>query len=115
MRVTDIIANLPSTAISASAVFYVDFLGLDTEMDLGWVARFTSPDSGAHIQVVTRDASAPVDSVATIRVDDVDAAYTAAKERGFDIVHDLVTEEWGVRRFFLRDPAGNVLNIAASH
>ena len=116
MRVSDIIANLPTPSTAESAAFYVDFLGLDHEdMGLSWVTRFTSPDSGAHLQVVTKDATSPENSVATIRVEDVDAAYEEAQARGFEIVHPLVTEDWGVRRFFVRDPAGNVLNIAASH
>lgn len=47
----------------------------------------------------------------SIAVDDVDAAYEEAVRRGYEIVHPLTTESWGVRRFFVRDPAGNVLNI----
>lgn len=46
-----------------------------------------------------------------IPVSDIDAAHTEAVNRGFDIVHPLTTEEWGVTRFFVRDPDGNVINI----
>jgi catechol 2,3-dioxygenase-like lactoylglutathione lyase family enzyme len=115
MGISDIIANLPMAHRASSDEFYGDFLGLETTMDQDWVVRYECPDSGAHLQLVTRDATAPEDSVATIRVADVDEAYAEARRRGYDIVHPLVTEPWGVRRFFVRDPNGNVLNIAASH
>lgn len=53
--------------------------------------------------------------MATIRVADVDEAYAEARRRGYEIVHPLVTEPWGARRFFIRDPNGHMLNIAAAH
>lgn len=37
--------------------------------------RYTSPDTGANVQLVTRDASAPEDSVISVHTDDVDGAY----------------------------------------
>jgi uncharacterized glyoxalase superfamily protein PhnB len=48
---------------------------------------------------------------ASIEVDDVDAAYAAAQRMGCEILHPLTDEPWGVRRFFVRDPNGKVLNI----
>ncbi len=90
----------------------MDYLGLSIEgFNLGWVANFQSPDGRATIQLVTRDATAPHDSVISVGVNDVDAAYAEARAQGFEIVHPLVTEPWGVRRFFVRAPDGNVINI----
>lgn len=114
MKVHSIIADLHVPDIEGSREFYADYLGLGVEeFNLGWVARFTSAETGAHLQVVTKDATAPVDAVISVKVDDVDAAYAEAIERGFEIVHPLTDEEWGVRRFFVRAPDGNVLNIVA--
>ena len=54
----------------------------------------------------------PVDSVISVHVgDEVEAAYEEAQRRGFEIVHPLTTEPWGVRRFLVRAPDGNVVNI----
>ena len=36
-----------------------------------------------------------------------------AKRRGYGIVHPLTEEAWGVRRFFVRAPDGNVINIVS--
>lgn len=78
---------------------------------MGWVARFTSPDNGEHVQLVTHDATSPDDSVISVHADDVDEAYEEARRLGYEIVHPLTTEAWGVRRFLVRAPDGNVLNI----
>jgi len=116
MRVKRITANLRVPDIEAAKGFYTEFLGLTTEeFNLGWVARLTSPENGEHVQLVTRDATSPQDSVISVHVDDVDAAYEEARAGGYDIVRPLTTEEWGVRRFLLRAPDGNVINVVAHH
>jgi len=113
MRVTQIIADLHVTDLKAAKGFYNDYLGLtEEEFNLGWVARYTSRDTEISLQLMTRDATAPEDPVISVKVDDVEAAYAQAKERGYEIVHPLATEEWGVTRFFVRVPDGNVLNVA---
>jgi predicted enzyme related to lactoylglutathione lyase len=112
VRATKVLANLRVADIGAAKSFYADYLGLtNEEFNLGWVARFTSPDSRANVQLVTGDATAAEDSVISVATDDVDSAYTEAQELGYEIVHPLTTEPWGVRRFFVRAPDGNVVNI----
>lgn len=115
MRVTGITANLPVPDVEAAGEFYRDYLGLSVEaMNLGWVARYGSADGRASIQLVAGDASAPQDSVISVHVgSDVDEAYAEARRRGYEIVHPLTDEPWGVRRFFVRAPDGNVINIVS--
>ena len=117
MRVTGVTANLKVSDIEAARSFYADYLGLDVEeMNLGWVARFRSADGRASVQLVTRDATSPVDSVLSVHAGDgVDEAYADAQRRGYEIVHPLTVEPWGVRRFLVRDPDGNVINIVSHH
>jgi predicted enzyme related to lactoylglutathione lyase len=113
MRAEHIRINLPVADIESAKSFYTDYLGLSTEeFNLGWVARYASPATGANVQLVTRDATAPEDSAMSVQVDDIDEAYREAQNRGYEIVHPLTTEEWGVTRFFVRAPDGTVLNIA---
>jgi predicted enzyme related to lactoylglutathione lyase len=107
-----ITANLRVADLAAAKAFYTDYLGLGTEeFNLGWVARYTSADTGASVQLVTRDATAPEDSVISVHTDDADAAYEEAQRLGYEIVQPIATEPWGVRRFFVRAPDGNVINI----
>ena len=84
-------------------------------MNLGWVARYTSPDGRASVQVVTRGRDEPrgTPCCRCTSVADVDEAYAEAQRRGYEIVHPLTEEPWGIRRFFVRDPDGNVINIVS--
>ncbi len=112
MRATRIMANLRVADIGATKSFYTDYLGLSTEeFNLGWVARYTSPDTRVNVQLVTRDATAPEDSVISVHTDDAEGAYEEAQKLGYEIVHPITTEPWGVRRFLVRAPDGNVINI----
>jgi catechol 2,3-dioxygenase-like lactoylglutathione lyase family enzyme len=114
MRAMRITANLAvgDTGLEGARDFYTDYLGLSTEeFSLGWVARYTSPETGAHVQLVTQDATAPELPVISVHADDVDAAYEEARRLGYEIVHPLTDETWGVRRFFVRAPDGNVVNV----
>ena len=55
MRAKRIMANLRVADVDPAKSFYTDYLGLSTEeFNVGWVARYTSPDSGANVQLVTR-------------------------------------------------------------
>lgn len=112
MRAKHIMANLRVADVDEAKSFYADFLGLSTEeFNMGWVARYTSPETGANVQLVTGDATSPEDSVISVLTDDVAAAYAEAQELGFEIVHPLTTEAWGVRRFLVRAPDGNIVNV----
>jgi predicted enzyme related to lactoylglutathione lyase len=115
MEVSGVVVNLPVVDIEAARDFYADYLGLSVEeFNMGWVARFTSPDGQAHVQLVTHDATAPEDSVMSLQVGSgIDEAYEEAQWRGYEIVYPLTTEAWGLRRFFVRDPAGNVINVTS--
>ncbi|QKE84829.1 VOC family protein [Arthrobacter sp. NEB 688] len=108
--------NLHVPDIAEAVRFWTGVVGLaPEEMGLDWVARCTDPATGAHVQLVTHDATAPEDSALTVKVDDVDAAWAEVLAAGVEVVHPLVTEPWGVRRFFVRAPGGVVVNIAQHH
>lgn len=112
MRVNRIITNLSVPDIAEARGFYTGYLGLATEeFNMGWVARYTSPDTGANVQLVTRDATAAEDSAISVTTEDLDGAYEEAQRSGYEIVHPLTEEPWGVRRFFVRAPDGNIINV----
>lgn len=113
MHPTHVIANLTVPDIEQAKDFYQEYLGLTAQdMGLDWVTRFLAPDGRAAIQLVTRDATAEIDSVLSVAVgDQVQEAYDEAVRRGYEIVHPLTTEAWGPQRFFVRAPDGNVINI----
>lgn len=57
------------------------------------------------------DIKAGVHPDISIEVDDVDAVHARAVDAGFEIVYPLTDEDWGLRRFFVRDPNGAVINV----
>jgi predicted enzyme related to lactoylglutathione lyase len=112
MRTKRITANLRVSDVNAAKGFYTDFLGLSTEeFNMGWVARYTSPEFGTSVQILTCDATAIEQPVISIHTDDVEGAYQEAQRQGYEIMHPLTTEAWGVRRFHVRAPDGNVINV----
>jgi catechol 2,3-dioxygenase-like lactoylglutathione lyase family enzyme len=112
VRVRRIVPDLQSEDPAASREFYAEVLGLEVAMDQGWIVTFAAPDNpAAQLSVMRADASAPVQPDVSIEVDDVDGAHAAARRLGCEIVHPLTDEPWGVRRFFVRDPSGRILNI----
>jgi uncharacterized glyoxalase superfamily protein PhnB len=90
--------------------FFVDLLGFEVAMDLGWVVTLASPTTNtAQVTIVGNDdMAAPGISV---EVADVDAVHAKAVEQGYEIVYPLRDEEWRVRRFMLREPSGTVVNV----
>jgi predicted enzyme related to lactoylglutathione lyase len=114
MHTTKIFANLRVADIESAKVFYAGYLGLSNEeFNMGWVARCSSPDAEASVQLVTRDLTSAEDSVISVCTDDIDGAYAEAQELGYEIVHPLCAEAWGLRRFHVRAPDGNVVNIVS--
>jgi predicted enzyme related to lactoylglutathione lyase len=112
MTVRRIVPDLHGAQPIESRVFYEDVIGLELAMDLGWIVTFASPSNAtAQISVMSSDASAPTMPDVSIEVDDADAVHHKAVEHGFEIVHPLTDEPWGVRRFFVRDPNGAVINV----
>jgi catechol 2,3-dioxygenase-like lactoylglutathione lyase family enzyme len=98
--------------IETATAFYVDVLGFEVVMDMGWIVTLSdSANPKAQLSLMTHDATAPVVPDVSVEVDDVDAAHQAAQDAGAEIVHPLTDEPWGVRRFFMRDPNGRVVNV----
>ena len=49
----------------------------------------------------------------SIEVADVDAGHADAVRRELDIVYPLTDEPRGIRRFFVGEPSGTVVNVAS--
>lgn len=114
MAVKRIVANIYAEDPAAAASFYRDFLGLDSVMDHGWIVTYAAKGTAHPELSVARQGGSDTPLPAlSIEVDDIAAAYRQATLMRLEIVYDLVDEPWGVRRFYVRDPFGNVINILA--
>jgi catechol 2,3-dioxygenase-like lactoylglutathione lyase family enzyme len=112
MTIERAVPNLRSDRPEETREFFVGLLGFELAMDLGWVVTVASPDNpSAQVTMITNDdPSAPGISVG---VDDVDAVHARAVEQGYEIAYSLRDEEWGVRRFMLREPGGTMVNVVS--
>ncbi len=112
VSVRRIVPDLQVEDPAAGIAFYRDVLGLEVAMDLGWIVTFAAPGRPtAQLSLLRPDASASVQAEVSIEVDDVDAVHDAVRRLGHEVVHPLTDEPWGVRRFFVRDPGGKVVNV----
>jgi len=113
MTVRRVMPVLTVADLAASREAYIQVLGLREVMNHGWIVTLADDELRHQVSLMTKDATAPVNPNVSIEVDDVDAAYRAAVDAGLKIVHPLSDEEWGVRRFFFADAAGNIVNVLA--
>ncbi len=112
MRVRRIVTNIATADPSAAKAFYGEILGLDLLMDRGWIATYGSRDTmSVQISFASQGGSGTPVPDLSIEVDDVDAACAAMRASGFSIEYGPADEPWGVRRFFVRDPFGRLVNI----
>ena len=114
MSIRRVVPDITTPRLAESREFYVGVLGFEVAMDMGWVVTLVSPvNPTAQVILMTRDAAAPVQPQMSIEVENVDTVHQEAVDRGEDIIYPLTDEPWGVRRFFVRDPTGVVLNVLA--
>lgn len=112
MKVKRIVANINTRDIAAAKRFYQDVLGLDLLMDHGWITTYGSREQmEVQISFASQGGSGTATPDLSIEVDDLDAALRGMKRAGFPIEYGPVDEPWGVRRFYVRDPFGRLINI----
>ena len=112
MTIRRVVPNLQCDRLDKSQEFYVNLLGFEVAMDMGWIVTLISLENRtAQISLVRQDATATVHPSLSVEVADVDEVYANAIALGLEIVHPLTDEPWGVRRFFVVDPSGVVINV----
>jgi catechol 2,3-dioxygenase-like lactoylglutathione lyase family enzyme len=112
MIVKRIVANIATEEPARARDFYGDILGLDPVMDLGWIVTFAAKGAAAPQVSFARQGGSgtPVPDL-SIEVDDLDTAHRRVVAAGLPVEYGPAEEDWGVRRFFVRDPFGRLLNI----
>jgi uncharacterized glyoxalase superfamily protein PhnB len=111
MGVRRIKPNILSERFDESRAFYNDVIGLGGGDGLDWILFFGTDQPEVQLSVMKLDIKAQIHPDVSIEVDDVDEVYERAQAAGTEIVYPLTDEEWGLRRFFVRDPNGAVINV----
>ena len=111
-RIRRIVPNIQAADPGAVAAFYREMFGAETAMDMGWVVTLAAAEAApVQMTFATEGGSGTALPALSIEVDDLDAALADAKRLGAPIEYGPVDEPWGVRRFYLRDPAGTLVNV----
>lgn len=113
LRVRRIVANIEAPDPAAAQMFYGEVFGLSCLMDFGWITTFGHAGAQTvQVSFANEGGSGTAVPGLTIEVDDLDEAQRRCENAGFPIVYGPVLEPWGIRRFFVRDPFGTLVNIA---
>ena len=114
LKVTRIVCNIASQEPARAQSFYGDILGLDLMMDMGWIRTYGSKETKpVQISMLSEGGSGtPVPDV-SIEVDDIEEALRRMRAAKQPIEYGPADEPWGVRRFYVRDPFGKLINVLA--
>lgn len=112
MTVKRIVFNIATENVSNGAAFYRDILGLDMLMDFGWIQTFGNDSTATpQLSIASEGGSGTSVPDVSIEVDNFDEVHRLCVEHGFPIEYGPVEEPWGVRRFYVRDPFGRLVNV----
>lgn len=112
MTVLRIVANIAADTPKDVQTFYAELFGLGVLMDFGWIVTLGSEKHATtQVSLMSEGGSGTPVPDLSIEVDDVNATYDRARSMGCEIRYDLTDEPWGVRRFFVADPTGKILNV----
>ena len=115
MGVERIVPYVESDDLATSSDFYVEILGLEVAFDDPVLGLRSPATPSAQVIVTPRGMEDPQPhfGVDVGEPAAVDAAHAEAVRRGLPVVYPLTDEPWGVRRFFVEDPNGAVINVLA--
>ncbi|MBI4694140.1 MAG: VOC family protein [Gammaproteobacteria bacterium] len=112
MKVQRVVANVAAANPALADEFYGRILGMKVLMDMNWIRTYGSKTRmTVQVSFMSEGGSGTAVPDLSIEVDDVDGALHAFKKAGFSVEYGPTNEPWGVRRFFVRDPFGRLVNI----
>ncbi|WP_104202872.1 VOC family protein [Billgrantia saliphila] len=112
MQVKRIMSNTATSDLAKAEAFYGDILGLELLMDHGWFRTYgTNEKMTVQVSFGTEGGSGTPLPDLSIEVDDIEAALARCEEANVAIEYGPASEPWGVRRFYVRDPFGKLVNI----
>jgi catechol 2,3-dioxygenase-like lactoylglutathione lyase family enzyme len=112
VKVKRIVSNVATSDVDKAGAFYKNVLGLEVLMDLGWIRTYgSSSKMTLQLSVMSEGGSGTAVPDMSIEVDDVDEALTRVRRAGIAVEYGPANEPWGVRRFYVRDPFGKLINI----
>jgi catechol 2,3-dioxygenase-like lactoylglutathione lyase family enzyme len=115
MAVKRVVAYAGGGDIAASRDFYVAVLGMRVAMEDPVLDLQSPEEPAAEVIIGAQEMQEPQPSfgIDVGEAATVDAVHAEAVKRGLRVVYPLTDEPWGVRRFFVEDPGGTIINVLA--
>ena len=112
MAVKRIVTNLAADKPESAATFYRDVLGLELLMDHGWIQTYGNAETmTVQVSIASEGGSGKKVTDLSIEVDNIDEIIARIHAAGIELEYGVAEETWGVRRLFVSDPLGNLVNI----
>jgi len=112
VKIKRIVANIATPDVEKAKAFYGGVFGLEKLMDLGWIQTYGSElMMTIQLSVASEGGSGTVVPDISIEVSDIDKALERIAKAKIPIEYGPANEPWGVRRFYVRDPFGKLINI----
>ena len=81
-------------------------------MDLAWIRTYGSETKMTlQVSIASEGGSGTAVPDMSIEVDDLDEALAQVRKARLPIEYGPNSEPWGVRRFYVRDPLGKLINV----
>lgn len=112
---TRVVSYADGDDVDASRAFYTEVLGMEVAMEAPVLGLNSPVNRSAQVLIPPVGFEDPRPRFGVDLGDPaaVDAAHAAAVRRGLRVVYALRDEPWGVRRFFVEDPGGTIINVLA--
>jgi len=109
--------------LDAAKMYYTSHFGFTVAFENEWYLHLVS-EAGVQLGFLLPNQATQPDIfhkdfdgngvIFSLEVDDVDTAYSEAREKSLNIVLELRSEDWGQRHFCVEDPNGIHLDIVQS-
>ena len=111
MAVQRIVPNLMARDPAQLAAFYRRVLDLAPVMDHGFIATLAGEAAQVQLSLASEGGSGTPVPAISVEVDDLDKVLARLSVEGIAPDYGPLKEPWGVRRFYFRDPEGNLVNV----
>lgn len=117
-------ASFGATVVTARpaevAAFYQQHFDLKIALDIGWFITLRRGDADWELAITERGHESVPAAVSALTestnvfgfiIDDVDQLAKSLVDAGIELETEVVTEVWGQRHFFVRDPEGTWIDV----
>jgi len=120
-HINRLMTNICSQDLPASRDFYTALFHFRIDYDSDWFVHLISEDRELELGIISQTSDlvpsdyqqAPQGFYLTFVVDEADAVFELAQEKGFTILQEPADTFYGQRRLLLQDPNGTLVDVSS--